>query len=79
MKQLVDAIKKLQVAMGCEWWEAIEATIAYVELRESDIWMVREEALRLRWFWWLPWRREWGYRAGYWISEHWPRKWLPKL
>jgi len=71
-KRLKDAVSELQEARGGTWLDAAEVAIDLVRDGVTRVYDHRADKLRDR-LCWLPWRWQ------YWVSEHWPRKWLPRL
>lgn len=70
---LHEAILRLRDATGETWKESIAAAVGAVDNTMYDVWLAREGMLQAKLERWLP------YSWGYWIAEHWPRRWLPKL
>ena len=70
--RLNDAILELQEAQGGTWLDAAEVAIGRIAHATYGVYRKREWELRDKLLW-LP------YAWRCWLSEHWPRKWLPKL
>ena len=76
-----DSVRFLKVheAMLClldateEWDNAIELAVGAIESLTDRVWEMRKTMLRNKLNPWLP------YPWHLWISERWPRKWLPRL
>jgi len=72
--QLMDIeIGRLGDARSISWLNAMFAAIELVRDGVERVYERREALLCHDWLYWLP----WGWQ--FWLSEHWPRKWLPKL
>ena len=70
--RLNDAILELQEAQGGTWLDAAEVAIGRIAHATYGVYRKREWELRDKLLW-LP------FAWAVWLSEHWPRKWLPKL
>jgi hypothetical protein len=66
------AMLELKEAQGGTWLDAAEVAIGAITRATYQVYDRRADKLRDR-LCWLPWRWQ------YWVSEHWPRKWLPRL
>ena len=66
-------IGRLGDALSVSWLDAQYAAIELVRDGVGRVYEQREEHLRDDWLYWLP--RRWQL----WVSERWPRKWLPRL
>ena len=67
---------ELQEAMGGTRTEAEELAVASVRTTTQEVWDFREYLLKEMRLGWVPGRL---WKLVYWLSKHWPRRWLPKL
>jgi len=74
--QLNAAILELQEAMGGTWLGAAEEAIASIRAATEGRWGSRRHRLEMRWLRWIPGLPP---RLEYWLTRHWPRRWLPRL
>ena len=75
-KRLKDAVGELHEALGGTREEAEALAIASIHTTTKEVWDHREYLLREFGFRWFP-DRLWELK--YWLSERWPRRWLPRL